>query len=83
MSGDLYRYIDEQTSSLKVTVNGETIHATPTDGYLTLENRKWKPNDKIEIAFDMAVRKVVSHELVEANKGKMALERGPLVYCAE
>ena len=83
MSGDLYRYIDEYTSSPKVTVNGETIHATPTDGYITLENRKWKTNDKIEIAFDMPVRKVVSHELVEANKGKIAFERGPLVYCAE
>jgi DUF1680 family protein len=83
MSGDLYHYIDEQTSSLKVTVNGETIHAIPVDGYITLEKREWKPNDKIEIAFGMPVRKVVSHELVEANKGKMALERGPLVYCAE
>lgn len=83
MSGDLYRYIDEHTYSVKVSVNGETINATPADGYITLKNREWKLNDKIEIAFDMPVRKVVSHEQVAANKGKMALERGPLVYCAE
>jgi len=50
---------------------------------VTIENRAWEQNDEIEITFDMPVRKVVSHELVAANKGKMALERGPLVYCAE
>jgi DUF1680 family protein len=83
MSGDLYRYIDEQRSSLKVVVNGKSIDAVPEDGYITFEQRKWKSGDKIEIAFGMPVRKVVSHEKVEANKDKMAFERGPLVYCAE
>jgi len=83
MSGDLYRYVDGLSPSVKISVNGETIDTNTEDGYITLEKRAWKLNDKIEIAFDMPVRKVVSHELVAANKGKMALERGPLVYCAE
>lgn len=83
MSGDLYRYIDGHTPSVRVSINGKTIHTNSTDDYITLEKREWQQNDKIEIIFDMPVRKVESHEQVIANKGKMALERGPLVYCAE
>ena len=83
MSGDLYKYIDGQTPSFTISVNGDPVNANPSNGYVTIENRSWEQNDKIEITFDMPVRKVVSHELVAANKGKMALERGPLVYCAE
>ncbi len=83
MSGDLYSYIDGHTPSVKVSINGKTIQTNSTDDYITLEKQEWQQNDKIEIVFDMPVRKVESHELVIANKGKIALERGPLVYCAE
>jgi DUF1680 family protein len=83
MSGDLYRYIDGNTPSVSVSVNGEIVRSNSEDGYITLENREWKQNDNIEITFDMPVRKVESHELVKANEGKISLERGPLVYCAE
>ncbi len=83
MPGDLYRYIDGEEPSVTVAINGKIIQTFPEEGYITLEKSVWKSGDKIEIAFDMPVRKVVSHELVEANNGRMALERGPLVYCAE
>ena len=83
MEGDLYQYIDDQDPSVLIAINGETIEANLVNGYITLESRVWRLNDKINISFDMPVRKVVSHELVKANKGKMALERGPLVFCAE
>jgi len=83
MSGDLYHYIDNHKPMVQVLVNGEIIHAKSAEGYVKLDHREWKQNDKIEITFDMPVRKVVSHELVKANKGKIALERGPLVFCAE
>ncbi len=83
MSGDLYQYVDNNEPSVVVSVNGEMAEATAEDGYITLKNRLWKEDDRIEVMVEMRVRKVVSHELVEANNGKMALERGPLVYCAE
>ena len=83
MPGDLYRYINIIKPSVKVAVNGKTIDSTPAEGYIAIPSRKWKKNDRIEISFEMPVRKVVSHELVLANAGKMALERGPLLYCAE
>lgn len=83
MPGDLYHYIGNKTSSMKVLVNGEEIDASQQDGYMIIKNRNWKQKDKIEIDFQMPVRQVLSNEKVAANKGKMALERGPLVFCAE
>jgi DUF1680 family protein len=83
MPGDLYHYIDEHTPLVKVSVNGKEIDAVRQDGYIVIENRTWKRKGRIEIEFEMPVRKVVSHEKVAANRGKMALERGPLVFCAE
>lgn len=83
MDGDLYRYNDNHSPAIVVTINGEPSKTLIEDGYITLENDTWAPNDKINISFEMPIRKVVSHELVAANEGKIALERGPLVYCAE
>ena len=83
MPGDLYHYIDRKTPLVKISVNGKEIDTVQQDGYIIIANRNWKQKDKIEIQFTMPVRKVVSHEKVAANRGKMALERGPLVFCAE
>lgn len=83
MPGDLYSYIDGQEAAVQVLVNGEKVEIDYQNGYVTVEKRDWKKGDKIELDFEMPVRKVLTHEAVEANKGKMALERGPLVYCAE
>ena len=83
MDGDLYKYTDNQTPSIHLTVNGESVEPVLENGYISLEKRNWQQNDKINISFEMPVRKVASHDLVVANKGKVALERGPIVYCAE
>jgi len=83
MDGDLYHYTDNQKPSVSILVNGEPINVAIKNGYVTLENQNWKKNDNIAISFEMPVRKVASHELVAANTGKIALERGPLVYCFE
>lgn len=83
MDGDLYRYNDNHSPAIVVTINGEPSKTLIENGYITLENDTWSPNDKINISFEMPIRKVVSHELVAANEGKIALERGPLVYCSE
>lgn len=80
---DLYRYADDKKLNVLVKVNGKKQNVNVTDGYIILENKDWKKGDKIEVDFEMAVRKVVSNDKVAADKGKIALERGPLVYCAE
>jgi DUF1680 family protein len=46
-------------------------------------HRRWDKGDIIELDLPMPVRRVLSHEAVEDNRGRVALERGPLVYCAE
>ncbi len=83
MPGDLYRYADDKELGFEVAVNGEKQDVTAEKGYITLAKENWKENDEITLTFDMAVRKVVANENVAADKGKAALERGPVVYCAE
>lgn len=55
---------------------------TTPDGYLNI-TRNWEKDDEVTIQFDMRPRLVQAHERVEANHGMVAVERGPLVYCAE
>lgn len=79
---DLYTYSDGKRPGYSVKVNGEEVNSTLEQGYFTLE-RKWKKGDRVELAFDMEVRTVKANAKVEADRGRMAVERGPIVYCAE
>jgi len=79
---DLYSYSDNVRLNYTVKVNGKTAEGTMKDGYLAI-NRKWKKGDKIELHFDMEPRTVRANNLVTADRGRIAIERGPLVYCAE
>ncbi|HEX8228614.1 MAG TPA: glycoside hydrolase family 127 protein [Chloroflexia bacterium] len=79
---DLYRFVDGIEETATLTVNGEPIDLQVDRGYATLM-RVWQPGDVIELDLPMPLRRVVAHERVEANRGRVALQRGPLVYCAE
>lgn len=80
---DLYRYSDGRQLGYACTVNGETVGAQLTaDGYLTID-RKWQKGDVVRLHLDMEPRTVRAHEQVEADKGMVSIERGPIVYCAE
>jgi hypothetical protein len=79
---DLYRYSDAQQEKVALKVDGEQIPLNVEQGYALLR-RAWKPGDVIDINFPMPVRRVLSHPAVKDNAGRVALERGPLVYCAE
>lgn len=83
MDGDLYTYTDNVKPACELRINGELFEVDTQEAYLNIPKRKWSKNDKMEIIFEMPVRKVKSNDLVTANKGKMALERGPIVYCIE
>lgn len=67
----------------QASVNGETV-ADPTieRGYLTLR-RVWKEGDRVELNLAMPVERIEAHPAVAANRGRVALQRGPLVYCFE
>ena len=79
---DLYRYSDGKRLGYSVKVNGQPVESELQDGYFTIE-RRWKKGDKVEVHFDMEPRVVKAHAKVEADRGRVAVERGPLVYCAE
>lgn len=80
---DLYYYSDGKRLGYSVKVNGQDVAAKVTaDGYYTI-SRKWKKGDKVSIHFDMETRTVRANSKVEADRGQVAIERGPIVYCAE
>ena len=66
-----------------VRVNGGPATATPDGhGYLRLE-RPWRPGDTVELDLPMDARLIEPHPAIEATRGCLAIERGPLVYCVE
>ena len=83
LPGDLYSYLNKKDSNISLLINGENQQLDTENGYIILDKNYWKSGDIIEVSFEMEVRKVISNEKVIANKGKIAFERGPLVYCAE
>lgn len=76
--------IPDWSSKAEVLVNGTAYSITDkvADGYAIIE-RKWTSGDAVELVLEMPVMRVRSHPLVKQNAGKVALQRGPLVYCAE
>lgn len=81
-ASNLYSYADKKALSYAIKVNGEVVTSTLQKGYFSI-NRIWKKGDQVEVHFDMQPRMVKANEAVEADRGKVAIERGPIVYCAE
>ena len=79
---DLYSFSDDIFSTYEVSVNGQRVDGELENGYLVI-NRNWKKGDVVSIHFDMPVRTVVANPRVADDRGRIAVERGPLVYCAE
>jgi hypothetical protein len=95
---DLYTYTDNKRLSFTVTLNGKPISKAQygrgaqdatdlsaliaDDGYLTV-TRRWEKGDRLQLHFDMEPRTVRANYKVEADRGMVAIERGPIVYCAE
>lgn len=79
---DLYSYADDETPSYCVKVNGKVVESPLDKGYFCID-RTWKKGDRVDINFTMKPRMVVAHPRVAADRGLVAIERGPVVYCAE
>jgi uncharacterized protein len=81
--GGLYKFIDQNADSVVINVNGEMLSSGKIDkGYVVID-RKWKAGDIISINIPMPVRKVTADPRVTADTGKIAIQRGPLIFCAE
>ena len=79
---DLYRYEDGLKPEVKLSVNGEPTKVSVEKGFAQI-HRTWKSGDVVTLQLEMPVRKVAANPLVKADQGRFAIERGPLVYCAE
>lgn len=82
LPSDLYAYADNQKLSYRVSVNGQEVKSELDNGYISIA-RRWKKGDVIEMHFDMLPRLVKANGKVTDDRGRVAVERGPLVYCAE
>jgi hypothetical protein len=79
---DLYRFVDAVSAAPTLKINGEDVALSITDGYTAIE-REWRSGDRVEFGLPMPVRRLAAHEAVADCRGKVALQRGPLVYCVE
>jgi DUF1680 family protein len=64
-------------------VNGEPANAALVPGGYAEVRRSWQPGDTVRLTLPMVVRRVVCHPRVAENTGRVALMRGPLLYCLE
>jgi DUF1680 family protein len=81
--GGLYTYLDAAQRSTAVSLNGSNVSgAVDAHGYVTID-REWRDGDRIDVEFPFAVRRISADSRVRETRGRMAIERGPIVYCAE
>jgi DUF1680 family protein len=79
---DLYTSSPQANGITSILVNGSRVSPKIERGYAVI-NRTWKPSDRIELELPMTVQRVRASEKIEADRGKVALRYGPLVYSIE
>lgn len=82
LPSDLYRFENPQHEEFQVRVNGQPVDVELERGFAVLE-RRWQVGDTVQLHLPMPVRRVVARPEVAADRGRFAVQRGPLVYCAE
>ncbi len=80
--GDLYSFINEPSSKPVFKINRKEVTPELENGYAIL-SKNWKDGDVVEINFPFEIRRIRANEKIEDDRGKMALQLGPVVYCAE
>ena len=80
--GDLYSYSEGQAKEIRLFINNEPIKFKSRNGFISL-NQLWKNGDIVELVLPMEPRKVIPNSNIKEIAGKVAIERGPIVYCAE
>ena len=82
LPSDLYRYAEDIKEPPVLKVNGEAVTLNLEKGYASIA-RTWQKGDVVEIHLPMPVRRVFANENLKADIGRVAVERGPFVFCAE
>jgi len=79
---DLYKYMNKSNEKATLKLNGKPVALVVDKGYVTVD-RTWKQGDTVELNLPMPIRRVTAHEKVEPDRNRVAIERGPMVFCAE
>lgn len=80
--GNTYMYLNAAKNNFTLTVNGKPADYKMQNGYAVI-SREWKPGDMVQLQLPMSVQRVIASENVADDKDRVALQRGPLMYCAE
>lgn len=82
LESDLYKFIGSQKEKVSIMVSGKPMELKIENGFAVVE-RKWNQGDIVELNLPMEIRRIAANEKVEADKDRVALQRGPIVYAAE
>ncbi len=82
IAGDLYRFTAPAEAGPVVSVNGSRRAVRVRDGYVRLR-RWWRRGDTVTVDLPMPMRRIAAHDSVAADHGRVALQRGPIVYAVE
>lgn len=82
MPSDLYRFAGRVADPARIAINGEPLALALKEGFQVIR-RRWQRGDVLELVLPMPPRRVLAHEGVAENRGKAAIQRGPLVYALE
>jgi DUF1680 family protein len=81
-TSDLYKPVPEVKGLISLSVNGVPVKLKITNGY-ALIRREWKTGDRIDLELPMEIQTITSDERVAADRGRVALRYGPLIYNVE
>jgi DUF1680 family protein len=82
VASDLYRFATTSQEQPMLLVNGKATPLSPVKGFAEVR-RTWKRGDVVQLTLPMPVRRVLAHEGIQEDRGKAAIQRGPLLYCVE
>ncbi len=82
MPSDLYAFSNSPDKKIIIVINGKPTDYAMEQGYAVI-TKVWKKGDVIRLQLPMTVQKIISNEKLVNNKGKMALQFGPIIYCLE
>ena len=80
--GGLYQFFDNDTSTFTLSINGKEVNTSVIKGYAVLK-RTWKSGDIISLTLPMHPRELVADEHITEDRDRVAVQRGPIVFCAE
>lgn len=80
--GDTYHYLNTHKAAFTLTVNGQPVAYTMQNGYAII-SREWKKNDTVALSLPMTINRIIASDSIKENINRVALQRGPIVYCFE